>query len=137
MPDRKRTGSKQTSRAKGRGPHRGEAVTTKVSRTDKKDQETKSARGAAHHAREAQGSRGSRGSRGTSARTRGSSTRDDEGVRRAAARKARGKARDDTTHDDRDTEPNPRTTTTGWLTAPKFGAAGSGGAELEPGPRRP
>ena len=28
------------------------------------------------------------------------------------------------------TEP-PRTTTWGWLTAPKFGSAGSGGAELE------
>ncbi len=30
----------------------------------------------------------------------------------------------------------PRTTTAGWLTAPKFGSAGSGGAELEPGPER-
>lgn len=30
--------------------------------------------------------------------------------------------------------PNPRRTTTGrWLTTPKFGSAGSGGAELEPG----
>lgn len=34
-----------------------------------------------------------------------------------------------------DLEP-PRTTTDGWLTTPKFGAAGSGGAELEPGPKR-
>jgi hypothetical protein len=35
------------------------------------------------------------------------------------------------------TEPNPaRTTTGGWFTAPKFGSAGSGGAELEPGPER-
>jgi hypothetical protein len=35
------------------------------------------------------------------------------------------------------TKPNPpRTTTGGWFTAPKFGAAGSGGAELEPGPER-
>jgi hypothetical protein len=34
-------------------------------------------------------------------------------------------------------EPNPpRTTTGGWFTAPKFGSAGSGGAELEPGPER-
>jgi len=34
-------------------------------------------------------------------------------------------------------KPNPpRTTTGGWLTAPKFGSAGSGGAELEPGPER-
>lgn len=33
--------------------------------------------------------------------------------------------------------PNPpRTTTWGWFTAPKFGSAGSGGAELEPGPER-
>jgi len=30
----------------------------------------------------------------------------------------------------------PRTTTGGWFTAPKFGSAGSGGAELEPGPKR-
>lgn len=28
----------------------------------------------------------------------------------------------------------PRTTSFGWLTTPKFGSAGSGGAELEPGP---
>jgi hypothetical protein len=33
--------------------------------------------------------------------------------------------------------PNPpRTTSGGWFTAPKFGSAGSGGAELEPGPER-
>ncbi len=33
--------------------------------------------------------------------------------------------------------PNPPRTTTGsWFTAPKFGSAGSGGAELEPGPER-
>ena len=30
--------------------------------------------------------------------------------------------------------PNPPYTTTKWLTAPEFGAAGSGGAEYEPGP---
>lgn len=30
----------------------------------------------------------------------------------------------------------PRTTTDGWFTAPKFGSAGSGGAELEPGPEK-
>ena len=29
---------------------------------------------------------------------------------------------------------NPPRTTTGKFTAPKFGSAGSGGAELEPGP---
>ena len=34
-------------------------------------------------------------------------------------------------------EPNPpRTTSKGFFTAPKFGSAGSGGAELEPGPER-
>ena len=32
--------------------------------------------------------------------------------------------------------PNPPRTTTGPLTAPKFGSAGGGGAELEPGPER-
>ena len=31
---------------------------------------------------------------------------------------------------------NPPHTTTGKVTAPKFGSAGSGGAELEPGPER-
>jgi hypothetical protein len=41
-------------------------------------------------------------------------------------------------NNDRENEkrkPNPPRTTTGkWFTAPKFGSAGSGGAELEPGP---
>ena len=38
---------------------------------------------------------------------------------------------------DKAIKPNPpRTTTGGWFTAPKFGSAGSGGAELEPGPER-
>jgi hypothetical protein len=32
--------------------------------------------------------------------------------------------------------PNPPRTTKGWLTSPKFGSAGSGGAEFEPGPER-
>ena len=31
---------------------------------------------------------------------------------------------------------NPPRTTTGKLTAPKFGSAGSGGAEFEPGPEK-
>jgi hypothetical protein len=37
--------------------------------------------------------------------------------------------------DDEDSreEPNPPHTTTGIFTAPKFGAAGSGGLEIEPG----
>jgi hypothetical protein len=33
-------------------------------------------------------------------------------------------------------EPDPPRTTWGIFTAPKFGSAGSGGAELEPGPER-
>lgn len=37
---------------------------------------------------------------------------------------------------DRDDAPNPPRTTKGGITAPKFGSAGSGGAELEPGPER-
>ena len=35
-----------------------------------------------------------------------------------------------------DEKPNPPRTTTGVWTSPKFGSAGSGGAELEPGPER-
>ena len=37
---------------------------------------------------------------------------------------------------DRNDAPNPPRTTTGKVTAPKFGSAGSGGAELEPGPEK-
>jgi hypothetical protein len=33
-------------------------------------------------------------------------------------------------------QPNPPRTTSGKMTSPKFGSAGSGGAELEPGPER-
>jgi hypothetical protein len=36
----------------------------------------------------------------------------------------------------REDRPNPPRTTTGVWTSPKFGSAGSGGAELEPGPER-
>ena len=32
--------------------------------------------------------------------------------------------------------PNPPRTTTGKITSPKFGSAGSGGLEFEPGPER-
>jgi hypothetical protein len=38
--------------------------------------------------------------------------------------------------EERDEPPNPPRTTTGVWTSPKFGSAGSGGAELEPGPER-
>jgi hypothetical protein len=36
----------------------------------------------------------------------------------------------------REEPPNPPRTTTGPITAPKFGSATSGGGELEPGPER-
>ena len=42
----------------------------------------------------------------------------------------------DSTDDTRTDRPNPPRTTTGVWTSPKFGSAGSGGAELEPGPER-
>lgn len=38
--------------------------------------------------------------------------------------------------DDKAIKPNPPRTTSGGITAPKFGSAGSGGAEIEPGPER-
>ena len=38
--------------------------------------------------------------------------------------------------DDAAVAPNPPRTTKGGITAPKFGSAGGGGAELEPGPER-
>jgi hypothetical protein len=44
--------------------------------------------------------------------------------------------RDDIATDD-EVEANPPRTTTKHMTSPKFGSAGSGGAELEPGPPRP
>ena len=40
------------------------------------------------------------------------------------------------TDDSASDRPNPPRTTTGVWTSPKFGSAGSGGAELEPGPER-
>ncbi len=47
-----------------------------------------------------------------------------KGVRKSAANKPAKNAT------------NPPRTTKGWLTSPKFGSAGSGGAEFEPGPER-
>jgi hypothetical protein len=59
-------------------------------------------------------------------------------------RNARESAREDLEHDEasrtskeENVEPNPPHTHTDKLTMPKFGSAGSGGAELEPGPPRP
>jgi hypothetical protein len=47
--------------------------------------------------------------------------------------------RGDSQIDNRDNAQNenpPRTTTSGWLTTPKFGSSTSGGGEIEPGPER-
>jgi hypothetical protein len=44
--------------------------------------------------------------------------------------------RADATEESRLEHPNPPRTKTGVWTSPKFGSAGSGGAELEPGPER-
>lgn len=40
---------------------------------------------------------------------------------------------DEESADEDEDRPNPPRTTTGPITAPKFGSAGSGGAELDPG----
>jgi len=48
-------------------------------------------------------------------------------------RRPNGELEDDSTLE---SNPNPPRTTKGGITAPKFGSAGSGGAELEPGPER-
>jgi hypothetical protein len=55
----------------------------------------------------------------------------DDATTREPGEKAHDRRRSD------DKTPNPPHTTTGPITAPKFGSAGSGGAELEPGPPRP
>jgi len=44
--------------------------------------------------------------------------------------------RDEDPAEGRNDVSNPPRTTSGGITAPKFGSAGSGGAELEPGPER-
>jgi hypothetical protein len=62
----------------------------------------------------------------------------DKHPRRDARADQRDEAIDipDSTQDSSTDPPNPPRTTAGGLTAPKFGSAGSGGAELEPGPER-
>ena len=57
--------------------------------------------------------------------------RDERDVKRSEPLEA-SESGDDATKD----RPNPPRTTTGVWTSPKFGSAGSGGAELEPGPER-
>jgi hypothetical protein len=46
---------------------------------------------------------------------------------------AEAEAHTPTAGEPRERGPNPPHTTTGKITTPKFGSAGSGGAELEPG----
>jgi hypothetical protein len=46
------------------------------------------------------------------------------------------KPSEETEQHEKDTEANPPRTTSKWFTAPKFGSAGSGGAEIEPGIKR-
>ena len=58
--------------------------------------------------------------------------RQDRDVRRSEPLDASESGDDATTKE----RPNPPRTTTGVWTSPKFGSAGSGGAELEPGPER-
>ena len=58
--------------------------------------------------------------------------RDERDVKRSDPLDA-SESTDENATDDR---PNPPRTTTGVWTSPKFGSAGSGGAELEPGPER-
>jgi hypothetical protein len=58
--------------------------------------------------------------------------RDEKDVKRSDPL-ATSEGPEESTTDDR---PNPPRTTTGVWTSPKFGSAGSGGAELDPGPER-
>ena len=61
-----------------------------------------------------------------------------EGSHHAENAHRRGR-RDDSPIEGRDDAQNenpPRTTTSGWLTTPKFGSSTSGGGEIEPGPER-
>jgi hypothetical protein len=61
-----------------------------------------------------------------------SKDRDERDVKRRDPLDSSESADESTTTD----RPNPPRTTTGVWTSPKFGSAGSGGAELEPGPER-
>jgi hypothetical protein len=59
-------------------------------------------------------------------------TDEEAGDKARSDRAAENKAKESNSRD----TANPPRTTTGNFTAPKFGSAGSGGAELEPGPER-
>ena len=62
-----------------------------------------------------------------------------EGAHRAENAERHDRHDDDSHVKNRDSARNenpPRTTTSGWLTTPKFGSSTSGGGEIEPGPER-
>lgn len=59
-----------------------------------------------------------------------------EGQPPATPDEAEGKSHVPAVDRSRDESPNPPRTTKGKFTAPKFGSAGSGGLEVEPGPER-
>ena len=59
--------------------------------------------------------------------------RHDESPSDSLPRRPYGELEDDSTLE---SNPNPPRTTKGGITAPKFGSAGSGGLEIEPGPER-
>ncbi len=69
---------------------------------------------------------------------------DEENSRIGREPNTKSRVEDPSVRDPRDEDPaegrtdvgNPPRTTSGGITSPKFGAAGSGGAELEPGPER-
>ena len=60
----------------------------------------------------------------------------DDRIKRDISADERNVLENELDDDRRDEAANPPRTTTGKMTAPKFGSAGSGGAELEPGPDR-
>ena len=63
-------------------------------------------------------------------------SRTDDVATKNAEEAARARRHADAVLESERSAPNPPRTTTGRMTSPKFGNAGSGGAELEPGPER-
>ena len=65
-----------------------------------------------------------------------STDEENEAIDTTSAEPLRGAKIEEPKKEDLDEEQNPPRTTRGNFTAPKFGSAGSGRAELEPGPER-
>jgi hypothetical protein len=65
-----------------------------------------------------------------------STDEENEAIDTTSAEPLRKPKIEEPTKEDSDDEQNPPRTTRGNFTAPKFGSAGSGGAEFEPGPER-